>query len=77
MDDRDATPGTHPCPNAPNHAGSGDLAPPELIGGSRLSAERCQLAVLKGTDVLYLAIQVGRGPFRFAAGNRFEASPRY
>jgi DNA-binding IclR family transcriptional regulator len=41
-----------------------------------LSAERCQLAVLEGTHVLYLAAHVGRAPFRFAAGigSKYPAS---
>lgn len=41
-----------------------------------LSAERCQLAVLEGTDVLYLATHVGRAPFRFSAGigSKYPAS---
>lgn len=41
-----------------------------------LSTERCQLAVLEGTNVLYLATHVGRAPFRFAAGigSKYPAS---
>ena len=41
-----------------------------------LSAERCQLAVLEGTNVLYLAAHVGRAPFRFSAGigSKYPAS---
>jgi DNA-binding IclR family transcriptional regulator len=41
-----------------------------------LSAERCQLAVLEGTNVLYLATHVGRAPFRFSAGigSKYPAS---
>jgi DNA-binding IclR family transcriptional regulator len=41
-----------------------------------LSNERCQLAVLDGTNVLYLATHVGRAPFRFSAGigSKYPAS---
>jgi Transcriptional regulator len=41
-----------------------------------LQHERCQLAVLDGTHVLYLATHVGRAPFRFSAGigSRYPAS---
>ena len=41
-----------------------------------LSAERCQLAVLEGSHVLYLATHVGRAPFRFSAGigSKYPAS---
>lgn len=41
-----------------------------------LSGERCQLAVLEGTSVLYLATHVGRAPFRFSAGigSKYPAS---
>ena len=41
-----------------------------------LSGERCQLAVLEGTNVLYLATHVGRAPFRFSAGigSKYPAS---
>jgi DNA-binding IclR family transcriptional regulator len=41
-----------------------------------LQHERCQLAVLEGTNVLYLATHVGRAPFRLSAGigSRYPAS---
>lgn len=41
-----------------------------------LRHERCQLAVLEGTHVLYLATHVGRAPFRLSAGigSRYPAS---
>lgn len=41
-----------------------------------LRHERCQLAVLEGTNVLYLATHVGRAPFRLSAGigSRYPAS---